>query len=116
MTDLLYAMTAAAAMTAVKVMLMQTYHSTDMEVHRNWMAITKHVDYGKWCALNDDQATATGALSCIDILGQPRVPLLHYNQGLCSSHSAHVALEFLNTEQRSGHVCIGQCAGVWRTR
>ena len=43
-------LTAAVAITAIKVMLMDAYHSTDLEVHRNWMAITHHVPFNQWCA------------------------------------------------------------------
>ena len=47
---------AAAVVTAVKIMLMPVYHSTDMEVHRNWMAIAHHVPFSTWC----DHACCSG--------------------------------------------------------
>ena len=37
-----------SVITAVKVMLMACYSSTDMEVHRNWMAVTYHTPLDIW--------------------------------------------------------------------
>lgn len=48
-SDVKLAILALVLATAVKVLLMPTYSSTDMEVHRNWMAITYHVARDRWC-------------------------------------------------------------------
>jgi alpha-1,3-glucosyltransferase len=47
-SDLIHCTIVAMVVTAIKVMLVPTYHSTDMEVHRNWMAVTYHVPLSAW--------------------------------------------------------------------
>ena len=50
-------LSAALVVTCVKILLIPSYHSTDLEVHRNWLAVTSSVPSDRWYYNEDSKWT-----------------------------------------------------------